>query len=404
MNFLSTLFVVILFIFFLPLPAGIISFCCIFLYKDKRSFLCLLIFLMSLFLLIILYVPNNSDDLTRYFGTMRNLEYLTNWKEFVSFSTNDYTMKYQQVNKIFNFLEYIIARSRFFTILPAISCVVTYFSILYPVIDLKNRSLISKKNSIIVSIGNLLLFYLFFSVNTMRWSLACALFYFVVYLYFFKIKKVTYLWLLLLPLLFHVGILLGVIIALYVALFKKTNFWSLTILISCFVIFLFYSKNGMMGQDGGVLGQVSGMVSTYSNDFMNRNMNGMIVLYLNRFGTWGLILSFFVFLLKTYQITMDSIVRMFMLQILFFILLTGNSMIQNRYMIIVSAFSLLFFSIKIDYVSGGSKIAIQFLTLMSLCLFFIPAFVANRNINFTIPLWQIFFSNVISLLKVVPIF
>lgn len=192
---------IIFFILMLPIPAGILSFAFIFLYKDKRSIYCLLFFLLSLSFLTILYIPNSSDDLTRYFETMSSLEYIPTWKDYFSFALNDNSMQYQSANKIFNILQYLISRTRLFTLLPTVAMNISYFSILFPVIDLKNKGKLSNRDSLFTSIGNLMIVHLFYTVNTMRWAIACSLLYLIVYIYFYKLNNILYLWLFLLPIL-----------------------------------------------------------------------------------------------------------------------------------------------------------------------------------------------------------
>ncbi|MEK1370944.1 hypothetical protein HCZ90_10160 [Limosilactobacillus fermentum] len=171
------IFILILLLLIFPIPAAIVSFFGMGYFNQKVSYLFMFIFVLGISLFALYYSPTISDDFYRYQQNMRIMRAATGIPDLFSLINSNTTLNYQSDSILFNVLEYFIAKTSRFNLLPYISTVITYGSILFPLVDLKAHGYINRIVFFWLSIQTLLLFSLFFTFNTMRWAIACALFF-----------------------------------------------------------------------------------------------------------------------------------------------------------------------------------------------------------------------------------
>lgn len=401
---ISVLILIVFFVFLVPIPVGFSSLFLMAFSEKKNIYLFYILFCIGTSLVCLFYVPNYTDDLSRYYIVMRLMKPLSSWSEFINFSQSNSALQYQGTNKIFNIIEYLIARTGKFSLLPFVSTLVCYLSVLFPIVDLKRNTKIRSTTTLTLAVCLLLLFNLNFTANTMRWAMASAIFGLVSYLYFVKLNKLVYIWILAIPLLFHVGIILAVTLAIFVAIVRKTSIFSYAILLIGFIMFWIYAiKNGSL-EVSGTFSQITSMANTYSTDFMNRNLNGTIILYLSRAADILMLSAAVIIYFGKPKINRDSFDRLCLLQFFFGIMLFNNSMIFNRYLLIISILSIIsigknIVTVKINRVQLG-----MFMIAVSLLILCVTAYAGCKDMNFTVSKLNLIFMNILKAFINLPIF
>ena len=360
------------------------------------------IFVLGISLFALYYSPNISDDFYRYQQNMRIMRAATGIPDLFSLINSNTTLNYQSDSILFNVLEYFITKTSRFNLLPYISTVITYGSILFPLVDLKVHGYINRIVFFWLSIQTLLLFSLFFTFNTMRWAIACALFFLILYIYN-KTQLKRYLYLFIIPILFHVGIVLAVVLTIYFYFIKKVNLKTVLPALFGLIVYLSIAK---FFTGTGILARIAQMATGYSTDFMQRNTNGLIIVFLHRLATVLIISSavIFIYRKKGAQNKLDRILIVFTICL---ILLSG-SMIQNRYLLVVCLIAIL--SIGMNYVDS-KKISITqldvvlllIMTLISISASSVIVYADIKDMVFKTPFIEVFFSNIVSLMMKMPI-
>lgn len=396
------IFILILLLLIFPIPAAIVSFFGMGYFNQKVSYLFMFIFVLGISLFALYYSPNISDDFYRYQQNMRIMRAATGIPDLFSLINSNTTLNYQSDSILFNVLEYFIAKTSRFNLLPYISTVITYGSILFPLVDLKVHGYINRIVFFWLSIQTLLLFSLFFTFNTMRWAIACALFFLILYIYN-KTQLKRYLYLFIIPILFHVGIVLAVVLTIYFYFIKKVNLKTVLPALFGLIVYLSIAK---FFTGTGILARIAQMATGYSTDFMQRNTNGLIIVFLHRLATVLIISSavIFIYRKKGAQNKLDRILIVFTICL---ILLSG-SMIQNRYLLVVCLIAIL--SIGMNYVDS-KKISITqldvvlllIMTLISISASSVIVYADIKDMVFKTPFIEVFFSNIVSLMMKMPI-
>ncbi len=358
------------------------------------------IFVLGISLLALYYSPSAADDFYRYQQNMRIMRTTTGLSNLFSLINSNTSLNYQSDSILFNILEYFIAKTGRFTLLPYFSTVITYGSILFPLVDLKVHGYISKTMFFLLSAQILLLFSLFFTFNTMRWAMACALFFLILYIYN-KTQLKRYLYLFIIPILFHVGIILAVALTIYFYFIKKVNLKTVLPALLGLIVYLSIAK---FFTGTGILARIAQMATGYSTDFMQRNTNGLIIVFLHRLATVLIISSaaIFIYRKKGIKIKLDRILIVFTICL---ILLSG-SMIQNRYLLVVSLIAIL--SIGINYLNSKTAITqldvglLFIIAMISISASAVIVYADVKDMEFSRPIIEVFFSSIFSLLKNIP--
>jgi len=394
----------VLSVLLVPIPVGMGSFFGMILSKNKNIYLFYILFCVGISLVCLLYIPNYTNDLSRYYETMHLMQPLSSWSEFIDFSQSNSVLQYQGTNKLFNIIEYFIAKTGKFSLLPFLSTLICYLSILFPIVDLKKHKELKSSAAFILSVCLLLLFNLNFTANTMRWAMASAIFGLVSYLYFVKINRLVYVWILAIPLLFHVGIILAVALVVFVAIVHKPSIFSYVLLLAGYVLFWAYvGKDGSMGASG-MFPQIASMANAYSTDFMDRNLNGMIILYLSRVAGLLLLSAASIICLGKAKAKWDGFDRLCLLQFFFVILLFNNSMIFNRYLLIFSMLSVISIGKNLAVVKISRAQIGAFLTTTSVLILCVTAYAGCKGMIFTVSRLDLIFVNVFSFFSALPNF
>lgn len=160
-----------------PILSGVGSFLSMYFIKGKISYVLLFCFVILFSGITLFFVPQYSDDMYRYYEVMKRLSTIPNLSEFLKFSAVDSTLQYQGTNKLFNLMEFFVAKTGYPSLLPYFGTVICYFCICFPIVNLKVRKELSSGISFFLSLLTLLLFHIFFTANTIRWALACSVFF-----------------------------------------------------------------------------------------------------------------------------------------------------------------------------------------------------------------------------------
>lgn len=389
---LSTIF--ILLVLFLPFFGGIVSFTGAFVLKKSPARICLIISVFTLGILSIVFVPFIRNDLYRYFQTMQVIAPIGNLSQFFEFSKYYSTLQYQN-NPLFNLIEFGIAKTHYFYLLPYIDSVICYISILYPIFDLKEQGKVNKGMALWLAIGATSVFYFFYIMTYIRWSLASALFILVTYLYFVKLKKVKYIWIFIIPVLFHLGILPAIIIAVYIALQKKVNFYHILIPIPFFIIFVCLSMIVNVNGSSNIVFKMIKMFQGYTVIAKPQGFADWTVFIANLLGTWILVFV----ALKMSKKNKNKMYYLLVLQSIFYVFLLTSLQITERYSLLISMLSLIIISYNYNDLDKNSRLVPILLISISILIKLYAAYLKFKGMQFTVPLSTAVFSNIFFFIK-----
>lgn len=305
----------------------------------------------------LLTVPTNGLDLERYFNTIHEMSALPTFRSLINFW--QVNLQYERTNLLFTLIEWLVSRTQYFTLLPFITTILCSFFIMYPFLDLSQRYKDERKIILFFAFISFFLVGYGWMASTSRWGLAVTSAVFVDYIYFVNIKKKRFSFILLLPILFHIGSIVEVILALYAVFIKKTNFLKLILVSIPIWCYLRYSSNqsysSQLSSTYSVYSQLNTMTNVYSTGVGTLNFNGsvtMIILYCT-----VLLLVFMV--LRDICVNKKSnmekspaaIILLFQINCLLILMLVGKSDILNRFVVFPAIFGLLYESINIKKVS-----------------------------------------------------
>lgn len=397
------LIIVLVAIVWLPIPVGLGCFFGM-IGSNKRPVLYYLLFCVGVSLLTLWIVPAYDSDLSRYYDTMRLMQPLSDWSAFIDFSKNNRILQYQDANKVFNVIEFFVAKTGQFSWLPFISTLVCNLLVLFPVVDLRKQKKLNSWLAGGLSIELLLLFNLNLTANTMRWAMAVALFGCMSYVYFVKMTNFKFIWLLITPIFFHLGIILAVILALFVAIFREKKRLSYPVLILGFIGFWLFADRFVGPGSAGMFAQITNMATIYSTDFMVRNSNGLIVLFLSRFSGLLLVIAAVVVGSESKSEKCDNFGRLCRLQFVFWLLLFNNSMIFNRYVLVSAMLSLFYIGKNMNCIKKSMRSTSLLLIGISGLMLLVITYAGFRRMTFAVPLLELVTKNLISLFRNMPIF
>lgn len=331
MKILLQLLLIVLGIFFFPVITGAFSLVCAFVTNGKKRYWLLCAFCLLSSLVFLDIIPGNGLDVDRYLVVTSQMSMVSGIKDWLSFCLTNPSTQYEKTSYLFFILQYFASRSRYVNLLPYISTVLTSFLYFFPFIDYtKLKSIRVRWYAVILSVIPFFMLGYGGIASTMRWGLAVSSCLFLDYIYFYYLKSKKYIFLLLLPLLFHLGIILAVLLSIYVALVKKIDI--VTIIFPILVVLL-YMNMAVRGNSNTVIGQLSNMTAIYSNGFgegQTISQSARIVMVV-QYATTILLSSYYFYLkgkytFRRYPLNNFAILITFILVIFF-----SNSAIFYRY-------------------------------------------------------------------------
>lgn len=392
-------FLFILMVICLPVIGGIVSFGGAFLLNKRAARVCLVVSVFTLGILSILFVPFIRNDLYRYFQTMQSVQYLQNLHQFFEYAKTDPVLQYQN-NPLFNIFEFEIAKTHHFYLLPYIDTIICYACILYPIFDLKEQGKVSNVISLWLAFGAISTFYFFYILTFVRWAIACALFVLTNYLYFYKLKKLKYVFILIIPAFIHTGIILALLISIYVAVLKEIKIKNIIIPIPFFALVLIASL--MMNVSGGsenFILKLIGMFQSYTSFARPSDLSDWIVFIANLVGTWVLVLVAAYFAMNSKERLKNKFTALMTLQALFYAFLIASIQITERYSLIVSLIALIVIAGNYQNISSKDRVLPIILISGSILIKAYAAYLRFKGMEFSTPLSTAIFSNIFFYIK-----
>lgn len=387
-------FLFMLMVICVPVIGGVVSFGGAFLLNKRTAKVCLVISIFTLGILSIIFVPFVRNDLYRYFETMQSVQYLQNLHQFFEYAKTDSVLQYQN-NPLFNLIEFEIAKTHHFYFLPYIDTIVCYTCVLYPIFDLKEQGKVSNVMSLWLAIGGISTFYFFYIMTYIRWVMACALFILISYLYFFKLKKIRYLWLYLIPCLFHTGIILAVLIAVYIALLKQVKISNLVIPIPFFVAVLVFSLVlKVSGGSENIFLKLIGMLQSYTIIAKPSDLSDWVVFIANLIGTWVLVVVSLYFVMNGNKRLKDKFNSLMILESLFYAFLLASIQVTERYSLVISMLAIITLIENYNNLDHKNKVLPVILISFSILVKIYAAYLKFKGMQFSIPLPKAMFANI----------
>lgn len=199
------------------------------------------------------------------------------------------------------------------------------------------------------------------------------------------------------------GIILGVGIAFYIALIKKLTLLSILPPFMALGAFLFYASGLTGGSvETSLVGQVGSMANTYSTDFVQRSLNGKLVVYLSRMVTF--ILAFSTFIMQKNIIKTNrngQIIRLFILHFFILLALIFNVMIFNRYTLVVEMLAVLVIATNFNEVPKKNQRTVLVVILIAVMISVITAYAGIKQMTFDLSKFEIFTSGIYSLISTI---
>lgn len=393
---------------FLPIPASFAILALSFLMRGRKTYWLLLWAVLTFSLLVLVYIPSVEDDAYRYFQMLGQLHSISNWQEFSMLSQNNGLIGYQYQSSSIGFiaLEMLVSKTAYFNLLPYINTVICLFSLFFPFVDLKERCKISGSTALFLSLPLPLLYNFLYTASTMRWSLACSLFGLIVYEYFEKVQNRRYVWMFLIPMIFHPGIILASILAIYVACIKKISIFKILFPMLLLAIYLrFVTGSNLSLGSGNPIFQIVNMTNTYSSDFMQHSANGLLFIFLERLLTiLVLIMALIVFsqLSREYRLSQFGRMLLFMSLVQFALIFT--SMIFDRYILVTTFLALIYVARYISKIRLNIRYLIFSMCIVTICIGIVICYANVKRMVFISPFFQLCISNLFHFFTNIPVY
>ncbi|ATF41865.1 EpsG family protein [Weissella paramesenteroides] len=390
---------------FIPIPASLVIYALSFFLRGKKTYWLLLWSVLTFSLLILLYIPSVEDDAYRYFQVLSQLQSISGWQDLSALSETNQLIEYQSSSIGFTALEMFVSRTAYFNLLPYINTVICLFSLLFPFVDLKERGKISGFTAIFLSLPLPLLYNFLNTASTMRWALACSLFFLIIYIFFERVKKRRYIWLFFIPIIFHTGIILGVANAVYVALIKKISAFKIIVPV-LFLIFYFKISNKIgTNLSNNLFSQILNMTNTYSTDFMERSANGQLFVYLLRtLAILSMIMGLIIYYGVDKKERRSGLGRMMLFFTVMQLTLIGYSMIFSRYIMVIVPLALIYIARYVSVTSINIKNLIFASNSLAILVGCIVCYANVKRMGFTLSVLELCLSNLYHLLINIPIY
>lgn len=383
-----------------PFFTGILFLFFAFFSQGRKSYFFLIAFCLLFNLIFLDCALGNGADLERYMQVTRQMSMVNGLMEFFQFCRQAPIVSFEKSSYLFLLIQYIVSRTNYFNFLSYISAFLGSFFIFFPFLDSTKNDFFKRREALILSL--LSFFFVGYGVlaSTMRWGLAVTSLFFFSYIYFEKAKNTKkFIWLLFIPLLFHIGIIADVLFVIYASLVKKINI--IQIIIPIVVIIIYFANIKSFNIDSAsFLGQINMMSNVYSNNFMANyaNQNSQIE-ELIQFSACFMIIIYN-FLTRSLKINSN-------IKVLSIILVFGTfamfpqQLILQRYLL----FLFLILAFNPVYKNNLFHLRSTMNILVIILLFALTGFNEFVNIyrfNFTLPGFNVMFENVISILENMP--
>lgn len=393
---LLQLLLIVLGVFFFPVITGAFALICAFVTNGKKRYWLLCAFCLLSSLVFLDIIPGNGLDVDRYLVVTNQMSMVSGVKDWLSFCLTNPSTQYEKTSYLFFILQYFASRSHYINLLPYISTVLTSFLYFFPFIDYtKSKNIRVKWYAVILSVIPFFMLGYGNIASTMRWGLAVSSCLFMDYIYFNYLKSRKYIFLLLLPLLFHLGIIIAVLLSIYVALVKRLN--VITIIFPVLFILL-YMNTAVRGNSSTLIGQLSNMTAIYSNGFGEGQIisQGARLVMVVQYVTTVLLSSYYLYLKRKYTFYKYPLNNFNTLLTFILIVFFLNSVIFYRY--VAFAAPIYCFSIlQILQEKKSDFIEILWLSLIFIGSFFLGA-ISYRQFAFAFSDVGVIFKSIYSLL------
>lgn len=394
------LLLVILGVLFLPIITGIILLICSFISNGKKRYWLLLMFCILSGLVFLDIVPGNGLDIERYMIVTSQMSMVSGIKDWLLFCKSNPSTQYEKTSYLFFLLQYIASRFSHLNLLSYYSTVLTSFFYFFPFINYTmSDGLRVKWYACVLSLVSFFLLGYGNIASTMRWGLAVSSCFFVDYLYFYHLKNKRYILLLFLPVFFHLGIILAVILSVYVAILKRINIVTLFVPV---IIVIIYMELAVRGDSSSIIGQLSNMTAIYSNGFGSGQVisQGAKMVMLVQYITVFMLIFYYINLQIKSKVVNEHFSNLAKVFIIMLIFLIPKSTIFYRY----ATFAVIIYCFIAVQILKRRKSTFNELILLLLvvaCSSFL-GFVSYRQFQFVFSDVGIIFKNIFTLLLNAP--
>lgn len=213
--------------------------------KNKLSYFGSFFLITAISVPALYFIPTNSDDLYRYFLEMDIVRPFSKWSSlFKAYYTDPYLLIHgsnQQMNYLYNIFQWLISRNGNYALLPFLSVLIIYLCITIPFV---HQDVIKNHDIPMFILGSLMVIAVFqytASISTIRWNMASAIFFLIVYISFnCKFNKLYTLPLYIIPLLIHEGMILPMVIAIICIMLDKIHIRWYMYVAFVFVLFIIF--------------------------------------------------------------------------------------------------------------------------------------------------------------------
>lgn len=399
-------FIFLLFLVTLPILGGICLLFFTFNCSAKKiavGLLCVTCILLNVGFLLV--IPANGVDLERYFNVISEMRTLSDFHSIVNFW--QVNLQYERTNLLFTLLEWLVSRTHYFTLLPFFTTTLCSFFILYPFLDLYQKYKGKKK---VILFSAFITFFLVgygWMASTSRWGLAVTSSFFIDYIYFLKIKKKRFIFILLLPILFHIGSIVEIILALYAAFIKKINLFKIMLISIPIWLYLQYTTShgsSQLSSSYSVSSQLNTMTNVYSTGIGNLNLNGSITMTIVHFTVLLLTLMILrdMYINKKLGIEKSptAIILLFQTNCLLMLMLIEKSDILNRFIVFPVMFGLIYECINVKIVSIKRLGLLSFILLEA----FLYEVIMIKQFQFVYSPVRLLMSNLLTILRSMQVY
>lgn len=294
------------------------------------------------------YKPLVTDDMYRYFQDMKILSSISTFKGMLeAFNTWPQLLRYKY-NVIFDYLEWIIARTGHFNILPFLSVMIFYIFLLIPFSDIISSC---KANSVFlffITMAVIVIYPYGSIINTVRWFMAASMVSFITINYLNYDHRMLFLLLYLVPVYIHPAIKVPIAVILFAIFLLKRNKNHIKIYLSYLVVFyLFTMYINHLIQTGNTQSSTDIMAGAIYY-FQSNNVQ---MTFLQTVGLWLRDIAPFLYALGTYavirfnkykfqDVLIGKFINVWKLMVVFDISFINEIVILDRFSIFVSIFSI----------------------------------------------------------------
>lgn len=212
--------------------------------NGKAKYYFLFLFAMGVGMFGIHFMPDGPYDIVRYIYNLETLRLISNPLVLLNseaVKSYGYTIGLD-TNVLFNIYSWIISKFQNDSLFSFFSMVISYVTFLFPVISTKNDFVIKIFTALLVVTS----IPLVITISAVRWPIAAGLFISLQYIYFAKLNSRKYIWIFLIPVLFHSSMIIVVAPSFLIAFFDirtvKVAMLSVVGMMALFPLALFYAQ------------------------------------------------------------------------------------------------------------------------------------------------------------------